>query len=43
MSFVQTMNEYKDKIPKKTLDDVTKIAKKSFAGQLKKTFLVIHD
>ena len=37
------MVEYKDKIPKKALDEVTKVAKKTFAGQLKKTFIVIED
>ena len=43
LSFVQTMNQYKEKLTKKTLEEATKIAKKSFAGQLEKTFLVIKD
>jgi len=43
LSFVRTMNEYKDKIPKKSLEEATKIAKKTFGGQLEKTFIVIHD
>ena len=43
LSFVRTMNEYKDKIPKKALEEATKIAKKTFGGQLEKTFIVIKD
>ena len=43
LSFVRTMNEYKDKIPKKSLEEATKIAKKTFGGQLEKTFIVIQD
>ena len=43
LSFVRTMNEYKDKIPKKTIEEATKIAKKTFGGQLEKTFIVIKD
>ena len=43
LSFVRTMNEYKDKIPKKAIEEATKIAKKTFGGQLEKTFIVIKD
>ena len=43
LTFVKTMHEYKDKITPKTIEDVTKVAKKTFAGQLKKTFLVLKD
>ena len=41
--FVQTMLEYKEKIPQKTLEDVKKAASKMFAGRLEKTFIVIKD
>ena len=43
LSFVKTVNEYKDKIPQKAIDEITKVAKKTFAGQLKKTFLILQD
>jgi hypothetical protein len=43
LSFVKTIAEYKDKIPQKTLDEATKVAKRSFAGNLEKTFLVLKD
>jgi hypothetical protein len=43
LSFVQTMLEYKEKIPQKTLEDVKKGATKLFAGRLEKTFIVIKD
>ncbi len=43
LSYVQTMNEYKDKIPKKTLEDVKKAAQKLYSGNLEKTFIVIKD
>jgi hypothetical protein len=42
-NFVQTMLEYKEKIPQKILDDVKKAALKMFAGRLEKTFIVIKD
>jgi len=43
LGYIKTMQEYGDKIPKKTLEDVTKIAKKFFAGNLEKTFIVLKD
>jgi hypothetical protein len=43
LSFVKVITEYKDKIPQKALDEATKVAKKSFAGNLEKTFLVLKD
>jgi len=43
LTFVQTMADYKEKINKKTLDEVKKSASKLYAGQLEKTFLVIKD
>jgi hypothetical protein len=43
LSFVNTMVEYKDKISRKTIDEATKLAKKGFAGNLEKIFIVIKD
>jgi hypothetical protein len=43
LGYIKTMTEYGDKIPKKTLEDVTKTAKKFFAGNLQKTFVVLKD
>jgi len=43
LTFVQTMNEYKEKIGQKTLDEVKKSASKLYAGRLEKTFIVIKD
>lgn len=43
LTFVQTMNEYKEKIAQKTLDEAKKAAAKLFAGHLERTFLVIKD
>ncbi len=43
LGFIKAMQEYGEKIPKKTLEDATKIAKKFFAGTLEKTFIVIKD
>ena len=43
LTFSKAMEEYKDKIPKKTIDESTKIAKRYFAGQIKKTFIVLKD
>jgi hypothetical protein len=43
MSFVKAVLEYKDKIPQKAIDEATKIAKRNFAGNLEKTFLVLKD
>ncbi len=43
LTFVQTMNEYKEKISQKTLDEAKKAAAKLFAGRLERTFLVIKD
>ena len=43
LTFARAMNDYKDKIPKKTLDEATKIAKRYFPGQIRKTFIAISD
>jgi len=43
LTFVQTMGEYKEKIPKKTLEEVKKAASKLYGGHLEKTFIVIKD
>ncbi len=43
LSFVKVITEYKDKIPQKAIDEATKVAKKTFAGNLEKTFLVLKD
>jgi hypothetical protein len=43
MGYIKAMQEYGDKIPKKTIEDSTKIAKKFFAGNLEKTFIVLKD
>jgi len=43
LSFVKVIAEYKDKIPQKAIDEATKVAKKTFAGNLEKTFLVLKD
>jgi hypothetical protein len=43
LSYVKVVTEYKDKIPQKTLDEATKLAKKHFAGNLEKTFIVLKD
>ncbi len=43
LGYIKTMQEYGEKIPKKTIDDVTKTAKKFFAGNLEKTFIVLKD
>ncbi len=37
------MQEYGDKVPKKTIDDVKKTASKFFAGNLEKTFIILKD
>ena len=42
-SFAKAMEDFKEKIPKKTLDEATKIAKRYFAGHIKKTFIVLSD
>ena len=42
-TFSKALADYKEKIAKKTMDEATKIAKRYFAGQLKKTFIVISD
>ncbi len=43
LCFVKTMKKYGDKIPKKTIDEATKLAKKNFSGNLKETFIVLKD
>jgi hypothetical protein len=43
LCFVTTMKKYGDKIPKKTIDEATKLAKKNFSGNLKETFVVLKD
>jgi hypothetical protein len=43
MSFVKAVTEYKEKIPQKTIEEATKLAKRTFAGNLEKTFLVLKD
>jgi hypothetical protein len=43
MSFVQTMAEYKDKIPAKPKEEATKLARKHFLGKIEKTFIAIKD
>ena len=42
-TFAKAMEDYKEKIAKKTLDEATKIAKRYFAGHIKKTFIVLSD
>ncbi len=43
LSFVRAMTDYKDKIPAKTIEEATKLAKKHFAGNIQKIFLVLKD
>ena len=43
LTYAKAIEEYKEKIPKKTLEEATKIAKRYFAGQIKKTFIVLKD
>jgi hypothetical protein len=43
LSFVKAMTEFKDKIPEKTIEEATKVAKKHFFGKLEKTFIVLKD
>ncbi len=43
LNFVKAMSEYKDKIPGKTIEEATKIAKKHFSGNLEKIFMVLKD
>ena len=43
LTFAKAMIDYKDKISKKTLEEATKVAKRYFTGQIKKTFIVISD
>jgi len=42
-TFVKAMEEFGKRIPQKSIDDATKIAKKFFSGQLEKTFIVLKD
>jgi len=42
-TFAKAMQEFGKKIPQKSIDDATKIAKKFFSGQLEKTFIVLSD
>ncbi len=43
LTFVQAMVKYGEKIPKKTIEEATKLAKKNFGGNLKETFIVLND
>jgi hypothetical protein len=43
LTFVQTMNEYREKIAPKTLEEVKKAALKVYAGNLENIFIVIKD
>jgi hypothetical protein len=43
LTYVKAIKEYRDKIPAKTLDEATKLAKKHFAGKIEKSFIVIKD
>jgi hypothetical protein len=43
LTFVKAMTKYGDKIPKKTIEEATKLAKKNFTGNLKETFVVLED
>ncbi len=43
LGYIKTMQEYGDKIPKKTIEDTTKTASKFFSGNLEKTFIVLKD
>jgi hypothetical protein len=43
LNFVKAMTKYGNKIPKKTIEEATKLAKKNFAGNLKETFVVLTD
>jgi hypothetical protein len=43
LTFVKAVNEYRDKIPAKAIEEATKIAKKHFSGKLEKTFIVLKD
>jgi hypothetical protein len=43
LTFVKAMAKYGEKIPQKALAEATKIAKKSFSGNLKKTFIILKD
>ncbi len=42
-TYVKAMNEFGGRIAKKAIDDATKVAKRFFSGQLKKTFIVLND
>ncbi len=43
LSFVKTIEEYKEKIPEKAIEEATKVAKKHYYGKLEKTFIVLKD
>jgi hypothetical protein len=43
LTFVKAMTKYGDKIPRKTIEEATKLAKKNFSGNLKETFVVLED
>jgi len=43
LGYIKTMQEYGDKVPKKTIDEVTKTASKFFSGNLEKTFIILKD
>jgi hypothetical protein len=43
LTFVNAMVEYREKISRKAIEEATKLAKKGFAGNLEKIFIVIKD
>jgi len=43
LGYIKTMQEYGNKIPKKTIEETTKTAKKFFTGKLEKTFVILKD
>jgi hypothetical protein len=43
LTFVKAMTKYGEKIPQKTLEEATRLAKKSFSGNLRETFVVLKD
>jgi hypothetical protein len=43
LTFVKAMVKYGDKVPIKVIEEATKLAKKSFSGNLKETFIILKD
>jgi hypothetical protein len=43
LTFVKAMVKYGDKVPVKAIEEATKLAKKSFGGNLKETFVILKD